>query len=301
MITERRRSCTSSRLCNQEWSSKTSRSQLFTFQEVHRGWEGFVRRKDKAIQIQSKSRIVISWHRSRICSKGGEVLNLSLSLSQSISLFFCSFQPDFDIQTPPQLVTFLLQKYASDSERSGIKIAELKDSYPNAKEAVEELSKKEPSEDREVLVIRGAKDGAPKTVFWNPLSGPEAKGVDQGESGFSLFLWKMINRNIRHFHFFAEVFWSQSSFGFSSCPSFVSPEFRDLWASIKTPDAVDRARDLAAHGLSSTSSQTASGSRGTFRGGKRGGRGGRGGSANRKVKIQNTHLEGVDLTKDFSG
>lgn len=64
---------------------------------------------------------------------------------------------------------------------------------------------------------------------------------------------------------------------------------------------MDRAKDLASHGLSSTSSQTASGTRGTFRGGKRGGRGGRGGSANRKVKIQNTHLEGVDLSKDFTG
>lgn len=111
---------------------------------------------------------------------------MRFNLENLTLLSYFSFQPDFDIQTPPQLVTFLSEKYASDSERSGIKIAELKDSYPNAKEAVEELSRKDPPEEREVLVIRGAKDGAPKTVFWNPMSGPEAKGVDQGENRITL-------------------------------------------------------------------------------------------------------------------
>jgi hypothetical protein len=37
------------------------------------------------------------------------------------------------------------------------------------------------------------------------------------------------------------------------------------------------------------------------RGGKRGGRGGKkGDSRGRKVRIQNTHLEGVDLSKDYT-
>lgn len=115
------------------------------------------------------------------------------------------------------------------------------------------------------------------------MSGPQAKGVDEGELRFYSRSFQAINVQLA------------DSLDLSSL--FRIPEFRELWSSLKTPDAVDRAKDLASQGLSTTS-QAPSGSRGNFRG-KRGGKGR--GTGNRKFKIQNTHLQGVDLSKDFTG
>lgn len=145
-----------------------------------------------------------------------------------------------------------------------MKLSELRESYPQAKEAVEEFSNRKPAHDREVLVMRG-KDGTIKMVFWNSVQGPDAAGPDA--------------------------------------------EFRDLWAQAKVPDAVDLARQLEAEGMSSGNliQSTATNSQhgaANGRGGKRGGRGGakRGtGSSGRRGKLQNTHLVGVDLSKDYLG
>ena len=60
-----------------------------------------------------------------------------------------------------------------------MRLAELRESYPAAREAVEDLAKAQPRENRQVLVLRGQRDGAIKQVFYNPLQGPDAKGVDE--------------------------------------------------------------------------------------------------------------------------
>jgi transcription initiation factor TFIIE subunit beta len=61
-----------------------------------------------------------------------------------------------------------------------MRLAELRESYPLAKEAVEDFAKTEPKQDREVLVLRG-KDQSAKMVFWNEFRGEQAKGPDDGE------------------------------------------------------------------------------------------------------------------------
>lgn len=96
------------------------------------------------------------------------------------------YKPDYDLHTPSDLVALLKDRYLNPSSSgrgtstAGMKLAELRESYPAARDAVEELCKVEPKEDRQVLVLRGQKDGAIKQVFWNPVRGAEAKGVDQG-------------------------------------------------------------------------------------------------------------------------
>ena len=113
----------------------------------------------------------------------------------------------------------------------------------------------------------------------------------------------------------------------------VDQEFKDLWNQLKSPDEADLQKQLEADGLRMTSILESSGgfgagaayasgaidapinafgtqgmmhgdkgSVGTGRGRRGRGRGaGRGAStsSSRKPKIQNTHLEGVDLTKDY--
>lgn len=59
-----------------------------------------------------------------------------------------------------------------------MRVAELKESYPPSREAVEELANVKPVEDREVLVLRGKRDGAIKHVFWNPIRGEEVRPID---------------------------------------------------------------------------------------------------------------------------
>lgn len=140
-----------------------------------------------------------------------------------------------------------------------MKLSELRESYPQAKEAIEEFAARKPAHEREVLVMRG-KDGAIKMAFWNAVQGEDAAGPDA--------------------------------------------EFRDFWAQTKVPDAVDLARQLEAEGMSSANliqSTVTNSQSGNLRGGKRGGRGGkRGGGSGRRGKVQNTHLVGIDLSKDYA-
>ncbi|CAO1632240.1 unnamed protein product [Parajaminaea phylloscopi] len=175
-----------------------------------------------------------------------------------------SYKPEHDVRSPRDLITLLRSRYESTTSKcAGMKLSELRESYPQAKEAVEEFANCQPPHDREVLVMRG-KDGGIKMVFWNAVQGADAAGPDA--------------------------------------------EFRSLWAQTKVPDAVDLARQLEAEGMSSgnliqsTANNSQNGAAGG-RGGKRGGRGGaRGGAgAGRRGKLQNTHLVGVDLSKDYLG
>lgn len=172
-----------------------------------------------------------------------------------------SYKPDYNVHSNADLVALLREKYYHpsalnpQSAAAGMRVAELKESYPQAREAVEELANAQPVEDREVLVLRGKRDGAIKHVFWNPIRGEEVRPID--------------------------------------------PEFKELWRSLRVPDVVDLTADLESEGLSTTKEvdnapkvqvqQTQRGRKGKP---KRG-------AAPRKFKLQNTHLQGVDLSRDF--
>ncbi|WFC95175.1 hypothetical protein MBRA1_001822 [Malassezia brasiliensis] len=172
-----------------------------------------------------------------------------------------SYKPDYNVHNSADLVALLREKYYHpsalnpQSAAAGMRVAELKESYPQAREAVEELANAQPVEDREVLVLRGKRDGAIKHVFWNPIRGEEVRPID--------------------------------------------PEFKELWRSLRVPDVVDLAADLESEGLSTTKEvdnapkvQAQPSQRGRKGKPKRG-------AAPRKFKLQNTHLQGVDLSRDF--
>lgn len=97
-----------------------------------------------------------------------------------------TMQPDYDVNSPASLITLLREKHyrpsalTPASAAAGMRIAELKESYPPAKEVVEDLLNVQPKEDREVLVLRGKRDGALRNVFWNPVRGEIVKPVDAG-------------------------------------------------------------------------------------------------------------------------
>lgn len=193
-----------------------------------------------------------------------------------------------------------------------MKLSELRESYPQAREAIEDFTavhvieppaeslssngnsdgapaigrkrRRRPSE-RQVLALRG-KDGSVKMAFYNELQG---KGQDDPEGDD-------LNGHV-----------STKDGPDSDVPDGEEELFRSLWSQVKVPDAVDLARQLEAEGLGGSSvdliRSTASNSGANARGmGKRGGRGGkRGGGAGRRGKLQNTHLVGVDLSKDYTG
>ncbi|KAN0060604.1 hypothetical protein ACQY0O_007262 [Thecaphora frezii] len=168
-----------------------------------------------------------------------------------------SYKPDFNLHSPSDLVKLLRERFhnpgagSAKSTSAGMRLAELRESYPAAKEAIEELSKHEPREDREVLVLRGQRDGAIKQVFWNPLRGSEARGVDE--------------------------------------------EFKTLWHELKVPDLVDLPKELEKEGLSTTDMLDAPVPANALAKKKKGKKG----PGQRRFKLQNTHLEGVDLSTDF--
>ncbi|PWN28145.1 hypothetical protein BDZ90DRAFT_251794 [Jaminaea rosea] len=184
-----------------------------------------------------------------------------------------SYKPEHDVRSPNDLLSLLHNKYTSSTTRcAGMKLSELRESYPQAREAIEAFAATRPRYKREVLVLRG-KDGAIKMVFSNESKGEEMRGPDDGGDEELLF--------------------------------------RSLWSSIKVPDsAVDLARQLEAEGMTSanlvqsTVSANPSGPAAGGPGGRRGGRGGKrgGGGSGRRGKDSNTHLKGVvDLTKDYVG
>ena len=160
------------------------------------------------------------------------------------------------------IVSLLRKKYyhpfalTSESSAAGMRVAELRESYPPAREAIEELANEKPVEKRQVLVLRGKRDGSIKHVFWNPIQGDLVKPIDD--------------------------------------------EFKELWHSLNVPDVVDLATDLENEGLSATklietTPKATSHSNTAAQRGKKGKRG----TAPRKFKLQNTHLKGVDLSRDF--
>ncbi|PWN47640.1 hypothetical protein IE53DRAFT_401771 [Violaceomyces palustris] len=168
-----------------------------------------------------------------------------------------SYKPDFDLRSPTDLVDLLRERYKNpggggSGSSAGMKLAELRESYPQAREAIEELSKFQPSQDREVLVLRGQRDGAIKQVFWNPLRGDEVKPIDD--------------------------------------------EFKTLWHELKVPDLVDLPKELENEGLTTADMLDAPIPGGGVVAKKKKGKKGAG---SRRVKLQNTHLEEVDLSKDY--
>jgi len=95
-------------------------------------------------------------------------------------------QPDYDVNSPASLVALLREKYHHPSAltpvsaAAGMRVAELKESYPPAREVVEELANAQPTENREVLALRGKRDGAIRHVFWNPVRGADVRPIDRG-------------------------------------------------------------------------------------------------------------------------
>ncbi|PKI84537.1 hypothetical protein MVES_001734 [Malassezia vespertilionis] len=95
-----------------------------------------------------------------------------------------SYKPDYNVHSPADVVELLREKYyrpsalTPTSAASGMRVAELRESYPPAREVVDELMSVQPFEDREVLALRGKRDGAVKYVFWNPVRGDEVKPID---------------------------------------------------------------------------------------------------------------------------
>ncbi|KDN41061.1 hypothetical protein K437DRAFT_258417 [Tilletiaria anomala UBC 951] len=216
-----------------------------------------------------------------------------------------TYRPDYELRSKGDLMQLIRDRYDAvyPSKKDVpygtrrlplkpvIKMTDLRESWPDVKVAIEQLTKNVPREEREVLVWKQSRDGLIKGVSWNPIRGEEVKDVDQ--------------------------------------------EFRDLWHSFNSPDAVDLSKQLEADGMrvtailpSASSGMTDStvssnnapisafGTKGmlhgdktaaTGRGGSGRGRGrGRGGrgsasstSSSRKPKIQNTHLKDVDLSKDY--
>ena len=80
----------------------------------------------------------------------------------------------------------------------------------------------------------------------------------------------------------------------------IDDEFKELWHSLNVPNVVDLATDLENEGLSATklietAPKATSHSTTAAQRGKKGKRG----TAPRKFKLQNTHLKGVDLSRDF--
>ncbi|WFD30931.1 hypothetical protein MSPP1_001957 [Malassezia sp. CBS 17886] len=170
-----------------------------------------------------------------------------------------SYRPDYEVHSSGDVVALLQEKYLRPSAltptaaASGMRVGELRESYPQAREAVEELAAVEPGEERPVLVLRGKRDGVVKNVFWNAVQGSEVRAIDE--------------------------------------------EFRDLWHGLKVPDVVDLAGDLESEGLNATKmvDTTPKATQAPATRGKKGKRG----AAPRKFKLQNTHLQGVDLSRDF--
>lgn len=75
-------------------------------------------------------------------------------------------------------------------------------------------------------------------------------------------------------------------------------EFKELWHELKVPDLVDLPKELEREGLSTTdmldtpvsAAQLAANAKNKKK---------KKGAGARRFKLQNTHLEGVDLSQDF--
>lgn len=203
------------------------------------------------------------------------------------------WQPDYDVRTPQDLLNLVEKRYFSayPPQRHGFRLADLRDSYPQTREAVDTYSKRAKrrtdadrdgvetnatapgaaeDEAKKLLILPGPKEGTIRQVFFNEAS--SRKYIAQNDG-------KIIQP--------------------------LNEEFKDLWHSLAVPDSVDLPRQLEQEGhMTATvtnndavlAAQQAAAARARGRGRGRG----RGGSA-RKVRIQNTHLEGVDLSSNYKG
>jgi len=88
-----------------------------------------------------------------------------------------SYKPDYDIRKSSDIVDVLRTRFL-EGTKPMMKVADLRDSYPDARGGLEELAKHRPAEDREVLVVRN-KDASIKYAVWNPTKGEEVRRVDE--------------------------------------------------------------------------------------------------------------------------
>ncbi|PLW08355.1 hypothetical protein PCANC_24414 [Puccinia coronata f. sp. avenae] len=143
-----------------------------------------------------------------------------------------SYRPDYNINNP-QDVLDLLQRF---SNRGGMPVATLKDSWPGVMQAITDLEN-----EGKVLVSRtegnAGKEGVPKTVFLDELGCRDNLGPTRGA---------------------------------------LDPEFREMWHSLQTPLVHDLPIELQEAGLTSSSLSNLSKPAQTHRKPKKkGGRGGK--------------------------
>ncbi|KAL1668920.1 hypothetical protein GGF50DRAFT_45562 [Schizophyllum commune] len=117
-------------------------------------------------------------------------------------------QHDFAVRNREQLLTEI--KRYTINKSAGISIRTLKDAWKEAPTHIEELEK-----EGKVYVLRTAKDGQMKTVFWNEMS-----EENEPDDAFD-----------------------------------IEKEFRDMWAELKAPDEVDMIRQLVAAEMKPVSSE----------------------------------------------
>lgn len=119
-----------------------------------------------------------------------------------------TYKPDYVLKSKQDLIDLLQTRWDSYAEaprsndsrkrrrlplKPAIKIGDLRESWPEAKQAVEQLDKFEPREDRPILVWRQPhqakserpmssqpKEAAIKSVIYNPVRGGECKPPEDG-------------------------------------------------------------------------------------------------------------------------
>jgi transcription initiation factor TFIIE subunit beta len=132
---------------------------------------------------------------------------------------FPFLQPDFAIRNNSELLA-LLRRY---SPRGGMMVKKLQESWPNARQAIEELEA-----EGKVLVIRTGtteKEGFMKMVFWNEIG--DMPQIDQG--GWSNLMATCCTSRADCFPRLLR----------DECA-----EFKDMWHGLKLPDAIQIAKEL---------------------------------------------------------
>ena len=82
------------------------------------------------------------------------------------------------------VIALLHQKYyhpsalTPASAAAGMRLSELRESFPPARDVIEELVNEQPPQNRQVLALRNKRDGAIRHVFWNPIQGDIVKPID---------------------------------------------------------------------------------------------------------------------------
>ncbi|PWN92481.1 hypothetical protein FA10DRAFT_285347 [Acaromyces ingoldii] len=211
-----------------------------------------------------------------------------------------AWRPDYNVRTPADVLKLIEGRFKDSVPPlvAGFRLSELRESYPQVREVVEANSKRPAPETRRVsdedgrrgeedrdedeevsreeqkkllLLTNPAKENSIKLVFWNEASSSEFLEANGG-------------RRIES----------------------VDEEFRELWHSLPVPEPVDMYKYLAEKGLSaaqaaqSASQQAAANASAMAARGRGRGRGSsRGSGRGRKVRIQNTHIEGIDISRNY--